>query len=173
MKKEQTGHGRQLAAILNAYVASKKPPPRGRCTGHVAIKPTAGPINVNFSRNLADQLQRERDCNCALMSRLRGVSIESLKRDGNMVTTNLRDSIRFERRPGAVPARVIEYYLGHAQTCVREHMPLLLDLLQGTPRCCVPAAIIYRHLYGGELIVGRLGFSDYDWEFGEHGVAWV
>ena len=40
-------------------------------------------------------------------------------------------------------------------------------------RCCVPAAILYQHLYGGELLVGKLGFSDYDWEFGDKGVEWV
>lgn len=168
-----TGLGRQQAAILAAYAKCKRPPQGGICTGHVAIESTTGSIKPNFSPELADQLQRERDVECAMMSRLFGSSVDAIKRSRNMVTTPLRASIRFERLPGTVPPRVVEYYLRQAQRCGRENMPLLLELLQCTSRCCVPAAVVYQHLYGGELVVGKLGFSDYDWEFGENGVAWV
>jgi hypothetical protein len=173
---EQTGKGRQLAAILRAYKRCKTPFRGGRCTGHVAIKLKGGRVDINFSPDLADKLENERTLENEGLSKQYGVPVSQILTARKMVatdTTRLRDLIRFEPVVGTVPKHVIEYYLHAAAGCDRENKVTLLALLQSTMRCCVPAAILYQHLYGGELLVGKLGFSDYDWEFGGEGVAWV
>ena len=115
----------------------------------------------------------ERKLACAQMASLLRVPINDVRLSQKMVFAGLKNSARFEELPGGVPQIAKDYYTQEAKRCSRESMPLLLKLLQSTPMCCAPAAIIYQHLCGGELVVGRLGFSDDDWEYGESGVKWV
>ena len=118
---EQTGKGRQLAAILRAYDKCKSPFRGMRCTGHVAIKLKNGRIDVNFSPDLADKLQHERKVENADLSRQFGVPVSAILELRKMVATNnttrLRDLIRFEPVVGTVPKYVIEHYLQAAAGC--------------------------------------------------------
>lgn len=178
--------GRVVLPYSSFFAGIFNLPPGMTCDGHCRLK-----TDNLFSADAADAIRSGRDfqinLEVAQFRRMKmQVTRDKLVKMHNMVPldTDLFRNVVLEDVGGGIPRRVREFYDGlFARSGVgkmnRELRMQLFNMLRGMPGCCVPAAILGSQLLRQKIILCRLGFRDphrktiYDWEYGEHGVAWV
>ena len=83
---------------------------------------------------------------------------------------DIENHIKFEKVDYELPADVRAYYMAIFNTLPHTHWPVLLALLENTLYMCVPSAILKEVMGRGTVVLGKLGFSEPAWEFGQNGV---
>lgn len=169
---ERPGTGGAFSKVMDVYTRCKDTP-KGRrliLNGHAANRKADGTLELNFSDKVARDLQEFRLMSGQLMAMLEGISLEETYRRQRMRMGPLEGHIRFEEVDTPFPAHVRDYYMNIIRDLPRDLWPALCELLRSTQRCCVPLALLQEAMGMGPVVLGKLGFSDTDWEYGETGV---
>jgi len=137
---------------------------------------TSGELDKNFSRAQADIIEKTRGHENMMLSEMWKMPLKQVYITRNMVyRKHLYKSVIFEEEMGTViPDRVTKFYNDILDSLNREDWPAMAQMLSMQAAMCVPLAFLKARMHpNATLVVGKLGFSSYDWEYGEHGVKWI